>query len=90
MKKRQSASIPSVDLFGLDQTQVWNTATAFKHLQAHREADTKRTAERRLNALGLLPQALTPELLLDEHGRSPNRLVLEWSIEKARERRDRV
>ena len=90
MKKIQSASTSLVDLFGVDQTHVWDTEAAFKHLQAHCEADTKRTAERRLNALGLLPLTLTPELLFDDHGRPPNRLVLEWSIEKARKRRDRV
>ncbi|WP_334156949.1 sulfate adenylyltransferase subunit CysD [Oryzomicrobium sp.] len=54
------------------------------------EADTKRTAERRLNSLGLLPQELAPALLLDERDRSPNRLVLEWAVEQARKRRDRV
>jgi sulfate adenylyltransferase subunit 2 len=90
MKKIHSASDPSIDLLGLDQTQVWDTETAFEHLQSLGEADTKRTAERRLNALGLLPQELTPELLRDEHDRATNRLVLEWSIEQARKRRDRV
>ncbi|PND30172.1 sulfate adenylyltransferase subunit CysD [Achromobacter pulmonis] len=38
----------------------------------------------------MLPQELTPDLLLDERDRSPNRLVLEWAIEQARKRRDRV
>jgi sulfate adenylyltransferase subunit 2 len=79
-----------MDLFGLDQTQVWDTEAAFEHLQSLGEADTKRTAERRLNTLSLLPQELTPELMRDEHDRATNRLVLEWSIEQARKRRDRV
>jgi sulfate adenylyltransferase subunit 2 len=84
------ATNPSVDLLGLDALQVWDTELAFAHLQTKGTADTKRTAERRLSALGLLPQELTHELLLDERDRSPNRLVLEWSIEQARKRRDRV
>ena len=90
MAKKQSATNHGPELLGLDAPQVWDTELAFAHLQALGEADTKRTAERRLNILGLLPQDLSPELLLDEHDRSPNRLVLEWAIEQARKRRDRV
>lgn len=80
----------SIDLLGLNALLVWDTELAFAHLQTKGEADTKRTAERRLNALGLLPQELTPELLLDELNSSPNMLVLTWAIELARKRRDRV
>lgn len=90
MDKKQSATSVSLDLLGLDAHQVWDTELAFAQLQAQGETDTKRTAERRLNALGLLPQELTPEALLDERDRSPNRLVLNWSIEQARKQRDRV
>jgi sulfate adenylyltransferase subunit 2 len=90
MNKKQSATHLSVDLLGLNAPEVWDTELAFAHLQALGQADTKRTAERRLNSLGLLPQELTPELLLDERERAPNQLVLEWAIEQARKRRDRV
>lgn len=90
MKKKQSATNMAAGLLGLDAPQVWDTELAFAHLQALGEADSKRTAERRLNAIGLLPQELHPELLMDERDRSPNRLVLEWAIEQARKRRDRV
>jgi sulfate adenylyltransferase subunit 2 len=90
MNNLQNATSPSEGLLGLDHPKIWDTELAFTHLQALGEADTKRTAERRLNALGLLPQELTPELLLDERDRSPNRPVLEWAIEQARKRRDRV
>lgn len=90
MHKKHSATESSVDLFGLDAPQVWDTELAFAQLQALGEADTKRTAERRLNALGLLPLELGPELLLDERDRPPNRLVLDWAIEQTRKRRDRV
>lgn len=90
MNEEQFATSPSVDQLGLNTPKVWDTELAFAHLQALGEADTKRTAERRLNALGLLPQELTQESLLDERDRAPNRLVLEWAIEQARKRRDRV
>ena len=90
MAKNQSASKPPLHLIGLDALQVWDTELAFSHLQIEGQADSKRTAERRINALGLLPQELTPEILLDELDRSPNWLVLDWAIEQARKRRDRV
>jgi len=90
MNEEQFATSRSVDQLGLNTPKVWDTELAFAHLQALGEADTKRTAERRLNALGLLPQELTQESLLDERDRAPNRLVLEWAIEQARKRRDRV
>ena len=80
MTKKQFTTNQGLELLGLDASQVWDTELAFAHLQALGEADTKRTAERRLNTLGLLPQELSPELLLDERDRSPNRLVLEWAI----------
>ena len=76
MNKTHFATRASLCLLGLDGLKVWDTELAFAHLQAQGKADTKRTAERRLNALGLLPQELTPDLLLDEHDSSPNRLVL--------------
>ena len=90
MDEKHSTTVSVVDLLGLDAPQAWGTELAFAHLQAVGQADTKRTAERRLNALGLLPQELAPDLLLDEHHRSPNQLVLNWAIEQARKRRDRV
>ena len=90
MVKKHSATRISVDLHGLDAPQIWDSELAFAHLQALGEADTKRTAERRLNALGLFPKELGPESLLDDRDRSPNRRVLDWAIDQARKRRDRV
>ena len=87
MREKQSAIKHRVELLGLDTPQVWSTETAFAHLQAIGAADTKRTAESRLNAMGLLPRELTPELILDERDRSPNRLVLKWAIDQARKQR---
>lgn len=76
--------------FGLDKEQVWNTELAFAQLKARGVVDTKRTAERRLHTLGLRPKELSKHNLLDECDRPPNRLVLNWAIEQARKRRDRV
>lgn len=90
MIKTQYASNLSINLLGLDAPKVWDTELAFAHLQAQGQADSKRTAERRLNALGLLPQELNADLLADEGERTPNRLVLDWAVEQARKRRDRV
>ena len=47
------------NLLGLDACQVWDTALAFEHLQVNGHADTKRTAERRLHTLAILPTELT-------------------------------
>jgi sulfate adenylyltransferase subunit 2 len=90
MNKEQTATIKNPVLLGLDVSRVWDTELAFEHLQGIGEADTKRTAERRLNALGLLPNELAETELLDERDRSPNRLVLDWALEQARKRRDRA
>lgn len=86
----QTTTAAAGDFAGLEAEQVWDTHLAYEHLKACGEADTKRTAERRLNAQGLLPAELTEEALQDEHGRAPNRIVLAWAIEQARKRRDRV
>ncbi len=90
MIKTNSTTTEDLNLFGLNSNQVWDTELAFAHLHSQGVADTKRTAERRLNALGLLPQELTPEGLMDERHCSPNRLVLSWAIKQARKRRYRV
>lgn len=86
----QTTTAAAGDFTGLEAEQVWDTHLAYEHLKACGEADTKRTAERRLNAQGLLPAELAEEALQDEHGRAPNRIVLAWAMEQARKRRDRV
>lgn len=78
------------ELMGLDSMRVWDTERAFAHLKGLGEADTKRTAERRLHSLDLLPEALSEHDLRDEHDRPANPLVLTWAIDQARKRRDRV
>ncbi|MBC2655649.1 sulfate adenylyltransferase subunit CysD [Pseudomonas sp. MSSRFD41] len=78
------------ELMGLDSMRVWDTELAFAHLKSLGEADTKRTAERRLHSLHLLPESLSEHDLRDEHDRPANPLVLAWAIHQARRRRDRV
>jgi sulfate adenylyltransferase subunit 2 len=77
-------------LLGLDSEDVWDTERAFAHLKVLGEADTKRTAERRLHTLGLLPNELSEHDLRDELDRPANQLILHWALEQARKRRDRV
>ena len=90
MEKNQNATNEIFSLTELTTQRVWDTEFAFKHLQTLGEADTKRTAERRLNTSGLLPPELSASELVDEHNRPPNQLVLAWAIEQARKRRYRV
>lgn len=78
------------EVFGLDEAQVWDTELAFQRLRSVGEAESKRTAERRLHEVGLLPGELSEEALLDEQGRGPNTVVLRWALEKARARRKLV
>jgi sulfate adenylyltransferase subunit 2 len=87
---KQIATKSDASLLGLDAPQIWDTELAYSHLKQAGLADTKRTAERRLIALNLLPAALSEENLLDELDRKPNRLVLNWAIDQTRKRRERV
>jgi sulfate adenylyltransferase subunit 2 len=79
-----------LDLLGLDQPIVWDTETAFQHLHDLGKADTKRTAERRLHELKILPNEIKPERLIDEIGRPANPLLLDWVLNKARAQRKLV
>ncbi len=84
------ATAPEAALRGLEVEQVWSIDQAFEYLRMRGEAGTKRTAERRLNTQGLLPEGLVEGGLRDEYGRAANGLVLAWAIEQARKRRNRV
>ena len=77
-------------MLGLTTPQVWTTDIAYQHLNNLGKADSKRTAERRLHELKLLPVELTAESLQDELGRPANQVVLNWAIEKARSQRKLV
>ena len=77
-------------LLGLGTSRVWDTDSAFQHLRSLGKADTKRTAERRLNALNLLPPELTPASLQDELDRPTNQVTLNWALDKARSQRKLV
>lgn len=70
--------------------RVWNTELAFQYLKAIGKADTKRTAERRLHELGILPPALIAEDLRDEFGGHPIQIVLNSELERQRSKRTLV
>ena len=74
----------AMPLFGLDASQPWDTEAAFLSLQAQGQADTKRTAERRLHEWSLLPPELKANSLCDEHGASPISVVLAHDIQQAK------
>lgn len=75
---------------GLDTDRVWDTEQAFLHFHSLGKADTKRTAERHLHKLGVLPAALSPANLEDEQGRPANQWVLSWALATARRKRKLV
>ncbi len=81
-------SVP--ELLGLDAPQPWDTEHAFRHLQQLGRAESKRTAERLLHTLGMLPAELAAELLRDDRDRPPVPAILSWEIERARARRTLV
>jgi sulfate adenylyltransferase subunit 2 len=87
---QNATNAASSALLGLDEVRVWDIDRAFEHLLAIDQAQTKRTAERRLHELSLLPAEISPDLLRDELGRAPNPLVLQASMDKARSQRKRV
>jgi len=74
----------------LRDQRVWDTQSAFETLQTHGEADTKRTAERRLHEWGMIGPELNPTAIVDEAGRSINPLVLNSAIDSARSQRQLV
>lgn len=80
-------TLSSAPLLNLDSARPWDTETAFRHLQELGVAETKRTAERLLHKLDLLPAALAPATLRDEHAHQPTPAVLEWEISQARSKR---
>jgi sulfate adenylyltransferase subunit 2 len=73
-----------------DPDGVWDTQRVFHHLRSIGEANTKRTAERRLQQSGLLPPEVTQASLRDELGRTAHPLVLDWAIGRARSQRKLV
>ena len=76
-----------MDLLGLDDQSVWSTERAFQHLRKLGLADSKRTAERKLHELKILPENLEVEKILDHEKRKPILNVLNQEIEEARKKR---
>ncbi|CRI59802.1 sulfate adenylyltransferase subunit CysD [Pseudomonas sp. CCOS 191] len=87
---RSIATARTNALLELEAEQVWDIPLAYEALKASNQADTKRTVERRLNALQLLPPQLYEDRLLDEFQRPTHGLVIAWALAQARKRRARV
>lgn len=77
-------------LHGLDAPQAWDTARAFEQLRRSGLAETKRTAERRINSLGIWPDALDSSQLKDALNRPLRMKVLEFALAQARRKREKV
>ena len=75
------------DLYGLDGPGVWDSHRAFEALKASGQAATKRTAERRLHELGLLPPELHLTSLRNAERHPVNTVIAEHALEWARRRR---
>lgn len=78
------------DLLGLDTPCVWDMRRAFHHLHQIAQADTERTAGRRLHEIGFLPIELKPDQLIDSLGRRPTLQALNAAIEQARQQHNLV
>jgi sulfate adenylyltransferase subunit 2 len=74
----------------LNQTKVWDTPSAYAYLQSIGQADSKRTAERRLHEWGILGPELGLDQIQDEEGQPANTVLLNWAVEKARQQRKLV
>jgi sulfate adenylyltransferase subunit 2 len=85
-----SKTHPAISVQGLDQPQVWDIDLAHAHLAGDNAAHTRRTTERRLHELKLLPAELNADNLRDEQGRVPRTVVLNWALEKMRSQRKRI
>ena len=70
------------ELLGLDAPRAWDTETAFEHLRALGDCDSKRTAERRIRDLGVIAAPLASGDLRNERGDAPTRLLLDWELEE--------
>ncbi len=74
-------------LHGLDGPGVWDSHRAFEALKTSGQAATKRTAERRLHELRLLPAELDLTSLRNAEGHPVNTVIAEHALEWARRRR---
>ena len=71
----------------VDPGQAWDLARACELVRQQGLADSRRSAERRLHAWGLLPPELELDALRDELGRAPRRLVMGAVLAQVRARR---
>lgn len=76
-----------MELFHLDKPQLWDTQLAFHHIHQMTGVESKRSAERKLNELGIFRRVLEPEMLEDELGRKVILPVITQELQKLRNRR---
>ncbi|BBP00778.1 sulfate adenylyltransferase subunit CysD [Sulfuriferula nivalis] len=79
-----------IELFGLNNPQAWDTELAFQQLSQLGQAETKRTAERRLHELNILPAEIKSTDVRDELERVPTPAVLSSEITEAKVKRSLV
>jgi sulfate adenylyltransferase subunit 2 len=87
MKNETSLCFP---LLGLDYPQLWTIQIAYTHLSQYGYVFSKRTAERRILEMQLLPSVLKAGQLTDEFDRPLNRLLVDWVLSGAHKKRERV
>ena len=66
---------------------VWDTNRAHELLETKEITGTKRSTERKLHELGVAPELVAPESIVDECGKKPNALLIEHALEVARSKR---
>lgn len=76
-----------MELFQLDKPQLWDTQLAFHQIHQMTGVESKRSAERKLNELGIFRRALDVPVLEDELGRKVILPVVEQELQKLRNRR---
>lgn len=66
---------------------VWDTSRAHELLTRTGVSGTKRSTERKLRDLGVAPELILPDSVIDEYEKRPNMLVLDRAVEDARRKR---
>lgn len=90
MIKKQIASSLYAHFYDSRKLNVWDTAQACDYMIAKGEVTSRRTGERRLVELSLVPKELNSDIILDEFNRPPNRIVMNWAVQNARKKRTKV
>jgi sulfate adenylyltransferase subunit 2 len=74
-------------LDSLTASGIWDTSRAHELLETKGESGAKRSTERKLHELGIVPELIAPESIVDECGEKLNTLLLDRALEEARSKR---